>query len=162
MKTSVNSLFLQQTDIREIQEGKLRDLLEYVNAHSTFYKNIFKKNSIDIGKIQKLEDLVKLPTTSKEDLQAQNDAFLCVPNSSVIEYTSTSGTLGEPVTIALTENDLQRLAYNEYNSFTCAGCQQEDLFQLMLTLDRQFMAGIAYYSGIRKLGAGLILSLIHI
>jgi phenylacetate-CoA ligase len=64
--------------------------------------------------------------------------------------------LGSPVTIALTENDLQRLAYNEYCSFTCAGGNPEDIYQLMLTLDRQFMAGMAYYSGIRKLGAGLI------
>ncbi len=45
---------------------------------------------------------------------------------------------------------------NEYNSFVCAGSKQEDVFQLMLTLDRQFMAGMAYHSGIRKLGAGII------
>jgi len=74
----------------------------------------------------------------------------------VIEYTSTSGTLGSPVTIALTENDLNRLAYNEYNSFACADGSKEDTYQLMLTLDRQFMAGIAYYLGLRKLGAGII------
>ena len=51
---------------------------------------------------------------------------------------------------------LQRLAYNEYTSFTCAGGAADDIYQLMLTLDRQFMAGMAYYSGIRKLGAGII------
>jgi phenylacetate-CoA ligase len=82
--------------------------------------------------------------------------FLCVPRTQVIEYMSTSGTLGAPVTIALTEKDLQRLAYNENGSFECAGGLPEDVYQLMLTLDRQFMAGIAYYSGIRKLGAGII------
>jgi phenylacetate-CoA ligase len=64
--------------------------------------------------------------------------------------------LGSPVTIALTENDLSRLAYNEYCSFTCAGGTPDDVYQLMLTLDRQFMAGMAYYSGIRKMGAGII------
>ena len=74
----------------------------------------------------------------------------------MIEYTSTSGTLGAPVTIALTEKDLQRLAYNEFKSFSCAGGEPDDIYQLMLTLDRQFMAGMAYYSGIRKLGAGII------
>lgn len=72
------------------------------------------------------------------------------------EYTSTSGTLGSPVTIALTANDLDRLAYNEYSSFKCADGSANDTYQLMLTLDRQFMAGIAYYTGIRKLGAGVI------
>src|SRR6202000_3347596 len=52
--------------------------------------------------------------------------------------------------------DLDRLAYNEYTSFLCADGTPADTYQLMLTLDRQFMAGIAYYSGIRRLGAGVI------
>ena len=94
--------------------------------------------------------------TNKEDLQAYNDEFRCVDSSRIIEYTSTSGTLGAPVTIALTESDLQRLAENEAGSFTCADGKPGDIYQLMLTLDRQFMAGMAYYSGIRKLGAGII------
>src|SRR5690606_33370084 len=40
--------------------------------------------------------------------------------------------------------------------FACANSTSEDIFQLMLTLDRQFMAGMAYYSGIRKMGAGVV------
>ena len=83
-------------------------------------------------------------------MQSFNEEFLCVPRTSVIEYTSTSGTLGSPVTIALTEKDLQRLAYNEFKSFSCAGKLPEDVYQLNATLDRQLMAGMAYYSGIRK------------
>ena len=97
-----------------------------------------------------------IPTTAKEDLQQRNDDFICVPKNKIIEYTSTSGTLGAPVTVALTENDLKRLADNEHASFVCADGTPEDIYQLMLTLDRQFMAGMAYYSGIRKLGAGII------
>src|SRR5690606_32794216 len=104
----------------------------------------------------KIEDLRHLPVTTKDDLQKNNWDFLCVPRNQIIEYTSTSGTLGQPVTIALTENDLKRLAYNEAISFACADGQPSDLYQLMLTLDRQFMAGIAYYEGIRKLGAGIV------
>ena len=50
----------------------------------------------------------------------------------------------------------QRLTCNEYSSFVSAGGTVNDIYQLMLTLDRQFMAGMAYYSGIRKLGAGII------
>ncbi|HRG90443.1 MAG TPA: AMP-binding protein, partial [Chitinophagales bacterium] len=41
-------------------------------------------------------------------------------------------------------------------SFICAGGKAGDVYQLMLTLDRQFMAGMAYYLGIRKLGAGAV------
>jgi phenylacetate-CoA ligase len=134
----------------------LVELLRYVSARSPFYKELFEKHRIDISEIRTLADLTRLPTTEKDDLQRRNNDFLCVPAENIVEYTSTSGTLGGPVNIALTENDLNRLAYNEYNSFLCADGSKDDIYQLMLTLDRQFMAGIAYYSGIRKIGAGII------
>lgn len=137
-------------------EQKLQELLHYVGRHSPFYQRLFATHRIDINKIKTTGDLSVIPPTNKEDLQQHNDDFFCVPRSKIIEYASTSGTLGHPVTVGLTDNDLNRLADNEYNSFICAGGSPEDIYQLMLTLDRQFMAGIAYYSGIRKLGAGVI------
>lgn len=139
-----------------IQEQKLKELLIYLSEHSPFYRQLFNKHQVNINDIKSVADLSLLPVTTKDDLQRQNDDFLCVPAVDVVEYMSTSGTLGSPVTIALTENDLNRLAYNEYNSFLCAEGTKQDIYQLMLTLDRQFMAGIAYYSGIRKLGAGMV------
>ncbi len=156
MNNSSGKIFLNQPEIRKNQENKMHDLLAYLKTNSPYYQKIFREHKIDPDKIRHLEDLKWIPATGKEELQLYNDEFLCVPLSSVIEYTSTSGTLGAPVTIALTERDLQRLAYNEFKSFSCAGCGSEDIFQLLLTLDRQFMAGMAYYSGIRKLGAAVI------
>jgi phenylacetate-CoA ligase len=150
-------IFTQEKDKAvEMQEQKLQELLVYLSKNSPFYKELFAKHHIDISTIKTIDDLATIPTTTKDDLQQRNNDFLCVPTEDVIEYTSTSGTLGSPVTIALTENDLQRLAYNEYSSFSCADGSKDDTYQLMLTLDRQFMAGIAYYLGIRKLGAGII------
>ncbi|MEP6611212.1 MAG: AMP-binding protein [Mucilaginibacter sp.] len=143
-------------EITHLQQEKLQELLAYVSQNSPFYKEMFAKHDIDIKSIKTLADITAIPTTAKDDLQQRNDDFLCVPRSKIIEYTSTSGTLGRPVTIALTEHDLNRLAYNEYNSFLCADGSADDTYQLMLTLDRQFMAGIAYYLGIRKIGAGII------
>ncbi len=139
-----------------VQEKKLQQLLAYLHERSPFYRELFAKHHIDIKGIHTLADLTQLPFTTKEDLQQRNNDFVCVDPKEVIEYTSTSGTLGNPVTIALTENDLQRLTLNEYNSFVCAETTADDTYQLMLTLDRQFMAGIAYYLGLRKLGAGII------
>jgi phenylacetate-CoA ligase len=142
--------------LSNLQEQKLQQLLAYLNERSPFYREMFAKHQVDIKSIKTLADLTKLPFTTKEDLQQRNNDFLCVDPKEIIEYTSTSGTLGNPVTIGLTENDLQRLTQNEYNSFVCAETTADDTYQLMLTLDRQFMAGIAYYMGLRKLGAGII------
>src|SRR5258706_10664653 len=151
-----NAAYESADKVKIIQEQKLHELLVYTSKYSLFYRELFAKHKVDIRTINTPGDLSRIPTTSKEDLQQRSEDFLCVGREKIIEYTSTSGTLGSPVIIALTENDLNRLAYNEYNSFLTADGSANDIYQLMLTLDRQFMAGIAYYSGIRKLGAGII------
>lgn len=139
----------------QYQSEALQGLLAYLRSNSPFYKRLLAEHNLDINKVQSIADLRYLPTTTKADMQEHNKDFQCVPNSYIKEYTATSGTMGRPVTIALTENDLERLAYNEQQSFITADGKPEDTYQLMLTLDRQFMAGMAYYQGIRKLGASL-------
>ncbi|WP_373517996.1 phenylacetate--CoA ligase family protein [Pricia sp.] len=143
-------------EIKTFQEEKLRGLFEYLNTNSPYYRRLFRKHKISADAIRNLEDLRRIPTTSKEDLQKFNDDFLCVPKNKIVDFVTTSGTLGEPVTVGLTDADLDRLAYNEAISFACAGVTDEDILQLTTTIDRRFMAGLAYFLGARKLGAGII------
>ena len=144
------------SEIKSFQEQKLLELLQYVNLNSPFYKRLFEKENIDVRTIKTLEDLRLLPVTTKEDLQKYNDDFLCIPANKIIDYATTSGTLGEPVTFGLSDNDLERLAYNEAISFDCAGIKEGDIVQMMTTMDRRFMAGLAYFLGLRKLNVGVI------
>lgn len=143
-------------EVKHFQVQKLQEVLSYVNSHSVYYKRLFKNNSIDIKDIKTLDDLGQIPPTTKDDLQKYNDDFICVSKSRIVDYVTTSGTLGDPVTFALTDNDLERLAYNEQLSFECAGIGKDDVLQLMTTMDRRFMAGLAYFLGARRLGAGII------
>lgn len=143
-------------EIKAFQELKLQEVLQYVSANSVYYQNLFLEHNIDISKINTLEDLQQIPTTTKEDLQRNNDDFLCVPTHKIIDFATTSGTLGDPVTFGLTDNDLDRLAYNEAISFDCAGIKEGDIVQLMTTMDRRFMAGLAYFLGLRKMKVGVI------
>lgn len=142
--------------IKKFQENKLVETLDYVNHFSKYYKTIFEKEKITISKIKTLEDLSKIPLTNKEDLQINNQDFVCVDKSKIVDFITTSGTLSTPTTFALTDRDLSRLAYNEAISFSCAGGKQGDIYQLMTTLDKRFMAGLAYFLGIRMLNAGVI------
>ncbi len=144
------------TAIKTFQEEKLRELLLYVNTHSPYYRKLFRKHKLSISDITTLEALQRIPTTTKDDLQQHNDSFLCVPKNQIVDFVTTSGTLGEPVTVGLTDGDLERLAYNEAISFACAGIGTDDILQLTTTMDRRFMAGLAYFLGVRKLGAGII------
>ncbi len=157
-----NNMFIPEIEtktkeeIKKYQERKLPELLGYLNSNSKFYQDVFKEHKIDVKKIKTLEDLTNIPVTTKDDLQKRNKDFLCVDKVKIIDYLSTSGILGDPIVFAMTDSDLDRLAYNEYISFSCADAVQNDIFQLMVTMDKRFMAGMAYYSGIRKLGAGIV------
>ena len=142
--------------IKAYQEELLRRQMAFLAAHSPYYKRLFAGHAIDPASIRTIEDLQRLPFTEKADLQHYNDDFRCVPKEEIIDYITTSGTLGEPVIFGCTESDLQRLAYNEHKSFACAGLQKGDILQLMTTIDKRFMAGLAYWMGIRRMGASII------
>ncbi|MET2985305.1 phenylacetate--CoA ligase family protein [Aureibaculum conchae] len=144
------------TEIQRFQEEKLQLLLAYLQEHSDYYQKVFASQNVDIFNIKTLADLTQLPVTTKDDLQVHNDDFLCVAKNEIVDYVTTSGTMGNPVTFALTDADLDRLAYNEAISFACAGVTKDDTVQLMTTMDRRFVAGLAYFLGVRKLGASII------
>ena len=143
-------------EIRSFQEARLHEALDYAYTNSAFYRELFDSCKIRPADIRTIEDLRRVPVTTKQDLQLRNKDFLCVDSSQIVDYVTTSGTLGEPVVFALTENDLDRLGYNELSSFTMAGCSRNDIMQLMTTIDRRFMAGLAYWLGARALGMGVI------
>ncbi len=156
MKTIPHIETQSPNDINQLQELKLAELLAYVNSNSKFYQTHFKEHGIDSSKIKTLSDLQNLPITTKDDLYKHNFDFICVPRDKLIDYVTTSGTLGDPLTFALTDSDLERLAYNENISLACATGTKHDIFQLMTTIDRRFMAGMAYFLGIKQMGAGVV------
>lgn len=142
--------------IKQFQEEKLQQLLAYLQSHSVYYQTLFKNHRIDIRAIRFLEDLTRIPMTTKADLQDHNQAFRCVDATQVADYVTTSGTSGDPVLLALTDGDLDRLAYNEALSYQCMGLQRGQSLQLTTTIDRRFMAGLAYFLGARRAGIGIV------
>ena len=148
--------YQSKIEIKQYQENELAKTLAYLNKYSPFYKNLFIEHKININKIKTIEDLQHIPFTGKQDLQIRNQDFLCVSCENIVDYITTSGSLSDPVTFAMSNADLERLAYNEQISFECAGTKKGDIFQLMTTMDKRFMAGLAYFLGIRKLGASII------
>ncbi|MBP5290068.1 MAG: AMP-binding protein [Paludibacteraceae bacterium] len=148
--------FQSREEIQRLQEQLLREQVAYLATHSAYYRAMFDAEGIAPESIRTIADLKRLPFTEKKDLQLRNAEFLCCPREDIIDFVTTSGTLGDPVTFGCTEEDLQRLAYNEQKSFACAGITKNSVVQLMTTLDKRFMAGMAYFLGLRALGAGVI------
>lgn len=148
--------FSEQKIIKNYQDRRLVETLAYLSLHSKYYQDFFLENNLDISSIHSIEDLKKIPVTTKDDLAKRNQDFVCVGAEKIIDYITTSGTVGDPVTLMMTDADLDRLAYNEAISFAVAGCTPNDIIQLTTTIDKRFMAGMAYFLGAKKLGAGII------
>ncbi|MFT4680670.1 MAG: phenylacetate-CoA ligase [Granulosicoccus sp.] len=137
---------------------RFNDHLRYAQAHSPYYRNEFLNLNKKKIQIQDFSEVANLPITTKDNLATHQDEFLSAPMSEVRDIATTSGTLGDPITVYVTESDLDRLALNEAGSFEIAGCDDTDTFQLLTTIDKRFMAGLAYFLGARKLGARMIRS----
>jgi phenylacetate-CoA ligase len=147
--------FLPPRDIDRVQEALLQQHLRHLGAASPFYQALFRAKRLDPGSVT-LKSLHELPLTDKTSLSERNNDFLAVPLADIVDIVLSSGTTGAPTSLMYTEQDLQRLAYNEEISFASCGVTKDDVVLLTCTLDRCFIAGLAYFSGVRRLGAAAI------
>lgn len=143
-------------EIRNEQNHRLQAHIAYLAANSPFYRRIFAENGIEAADIQTVDDMTKLPFTVKADLERANEELLCVPETEIVDLCQTSGTTGQPVVLMQTRNDLDRLAYNESISFAACGVSAADRVAIVCHLGRNFMAGLAYFLGVSRLGATAI------
>ncbi|HNW39640.1 MAG TPA: AMP-binding protein [Candidatus Omnitrophota bacterium] len=155
LETYSNLEFDHPKKIKQIQNILLSEHLRYCQKNSPYYRREFKKNRVQIKKIS-LDNLTDLKFTDKNQIERYNDDFLAVKPKKVCDIVLSSGTCGQPTKISYSEWDLKRLAYNEKQSFAACGFTDQDTVLLTCTLDRCFVAGIAYYSGIRALGAAAV------
>lgn len=142
----------EKTD--QLQEEHLLKHVNYCLRKSPFYSKRFGKS---IAEITSLSELSKLGFTTKDDLLQNNDAFLAVPETDIVDTCFTSATVGTtPVNFHLTKSDLDRLTYNERVAFQISGVTREDKMGVCVALERGFMAGLAYFLGGVSLGTHMI------
>jgi phenylacetate-CoA ligase len=149
---------LEFSSVRKInstQNMLFKKHLEYCLNNSPYYRKFFKKIKINKAKFD-LTHLSELPFTDKTDIENYNEELLAVKPEAVVDIVLSSGTTGKPTKIAYTESDLKRLAYNEEQSFLGCGLDSKDKVLLTCTMDRCFVAGLAYFLGVRALGGTTI------
>ncbi len=149
----VDEAALQPATVQALLDQGVSRSVDWALERSSWNRDRLLAAGVAPGAVRTTADLCALPTTSKQDLAAAGRELWAVPMERVVDISTTSGTAGEPTLCPMTEADLQRLAENERLSFTCAGLTPADTAIVAVTIDRCFMAGLAYFIGLRALGA---------
>ena len=152
----MNEAALSSSEIEAVQQAAWAGTLRQAFDRSPFYRGHFSRAGLSPRDEIPLNEITRIPAIDKTVVSEFTEQFLCVPREKIVDIVTTSGSTGQPLVWQLTENDIERLARNEELSFGCAGFIAADTVLLAVAMDRCFIAGMAYYLGLRKLGCAVI------
>lgn len=138
----------------EIERIQLAGLKNQIKAalRTDFYRKKYKDLGITEDTVSTLDDIRKLPFTTKNDLRdAYPFGLLAVPKDDVVRLHASSGTTGAATVIYLTQKDLDMAADTMARSLRAAGCSRQDILQNMMTYGL-FTGGLGLHYGAEKLG----------
>lgn len=144
--------FWSRDQIEATQLARLRNVVERVYKKCNFYRKRLDEAGVSPDSIQCLEDIEKIPLTSKEDLRSQYPlGLVIVPHSDLVRLHCSSGTTGTPVAIAHTQNDLNTWADLMARCLHMVGVTKNDVFQNMSGYGL-FTGGLGIHAGAERLG----------
>jgi phenylacetate-CoA ligase len=142
--------------IQELQLKRLKETVHRVYENVSFYQKKFKELKIKPDDIRTLDDISKLPFTTKDDLR-DNMPFgmLCSPLDDYIELHASSGTTGIPVTACYTRNDIEVWSEVMARCLTMSGLSKKDVFQNPIPYGT-FTGAFGFHYGAQKVGAMVV------
>jgi phenylacetate-CoA ligase len=142
--------------LTELQGERLRDMVERIYFNVPFYRAKLQEMGIEPGDIRSLDDLKKLPFTTKQDLR-DNYPFglFAVPQHDVVRLHASSGTTGKSTVVGYTHNDILMWAEVVARSLTMAGVTRDDIIQVAYGYGL-FTGGLGVHYGAEKIGASVI------
>jgi len=147
---------LPRREIRELQLKRLKETVKKLYENVPFYQNKFKELKIKPTDIKTLEDIRKLPLTTKDDLR-NNSPFGMMATSldNCIELHSSSGTTGIPITVCYTPNDIDVWSEVMARCLSMSGLTKKDIFQNPIPYGT-FTGAFGFHYGAHKVGALVI------
>lgn len=138
----------------ELERLKLQRLRETLRraADSPFYRALLEEAGVPPADLQKVEDVRRLPFTTKEDLRAHGQEMLTRPLSEMVRLHASSGTTGQATVIYYTREDIATWADLVARSMYMTGVRPGDVFQNMMGYGL-FTGGLGFHYGAERLGA---------
>ncbi|MEA1969044.1 MAG: phenylacetate--CoA ligase [Thermodesulfobacteriota bacterium] len=142
--------------LKAIQLTRLRATLSKVYATVPFYQESFKKAGITPSDIRSLDDLQRIPFTTKQDLRENYPyGMFAVPMENVVRIHASSGTTGSPTVVGYTKRDIDTWAKLMARSLSAGGATSNDILHNAYGYGL-FTGGLGVHYGAEKLGASVI------
>ena len=146
---------LPRNELSALQLKRLNATVEQAQT-VPFYRDAFAKAGVSASSIQTLDDLHRLPFTTKDDLRKQYPlGMLAVDRSKISRYHGSSGTTGKPTMVAYTQNDLNMWANLCARFLTAGGLRSEHTVQIAFGYGL-FTGGFGLHYGVERVGASVI------
>ncbi len=147
---------LPREELRKLQLSRLQDVCRRVYACVPFYRKRFDELGVRPSDIRSLDDLRRLPLTTKQDLRDQYPyGFFAVPRDNVTRIHASSGTTGQVVVSAYTTRDLEIWGQLMARCFCASGVTSSDIVHVAYGYGL-FTGGLGAHDGAQTLGAMVI------
>ena len=151
-----NKECMPREQMRELQGKRLHKLVAYVYHNVPFYRKKMQEMDLLPDDIQTIDDIVKLPFTTKQDLRDNYPyGLMAAPASEVVRVHASSGTTGNPTIVGYTRRDLAIWAEAMTRSLTAFGVTRDDTFSVSYGYGL-FTGGLGAHYGVENLGATVI------
>ncbi|MDR0886422.1 MAG: phenylacetate--CoA ligase [Clostridiales Family XIII bacterium] len=142
--------------MRNLQGERLKKTVDRVYHNVPFYREKMQAMGLEPGDIASIDDIVKLPFTTKQDLRDNYPFGLAATHKNdFVRIHASSGTTGKPTAVPHTRHDLEVFAECVCRSICCTGGTSEDVVQVAYGYGL-FTGGLGLHDGATKLGAGVI------
>ncbi|MBE7087856.1 MAG: phenylacetate--CoA ligase [Clostridiales bacterium] len=147
---------MSRDELTAMQSARLVKLVDYVYHNVEFYRKKMQAVGLLPGDIKDINDICKLPFTTKDDLR-DNYPFglFAVPNSQIVRVHASSGTTGKATVVGYTRYDLDVWAECVARCLTMAGVSKDDIIQVAYGYGL-FTGGLGAHSGAEKIGATVV------
>ena len=147
---------MSRDTMRAIQSARLVKLVKYVYTNVPFYRHKMQEVSVDPGDIQTIDDIVKLPFTTKQDLRDNYPyGLMAAPMSEIVRVHASTGTTGKPTIVGYTRHDLEVWAEALSRALTAAGMGRNDTFSVAYGYGL-FTGGLGAHYGVENIGAAVV------
>jgi phenylacetate-CoA ligase len=144
---------MERSQMRELQSRRLAETVKTCYEKSPFYRRKMDEAGIKPEDIKSIDDISKLPFTTKLDLRDEYPFGLqVVPQSEIVRIHASSGTTGKPVVATYTKNDLDVWAEGVARVMSAGGVTKNDIVQVSYGYGL-FTGGLGAHDGALKLGA---------